>query len=844
MDASKHQRLFSAPIRALGRLPESAPSWPRRRGAWIALVAAFAIAAAWPTPALTAGESFIASKTVVLDDGRKVELRMGPAFLGPVGDLPKAKRWQPGDPVIEAPSLRASELSTGEGIQLEPEQPWREPLPERRESATQSDTLILSSPGINRDGAPFTGVRPPDTVGDVGPNHYIQMVNDLSGSVFTIYDKSGNVLAGPTSLSALGGISECSGPVGPLGDPIVLYDQLADRWFMSEMTELDGSGGTFDDGGPFGYPAGVCFYISMTPDPTAGWFSFALAITSGATAFDYPKWAVWPGVGAALDGYYFSVNDFVGGSPFVFALERPPLLGGAFGDVEGFTPLAHPGFGFQGGFIPADLDGATPPPGGSPSFFVRHWDEAAHGNIGGTGAIDFLKIWELAPDFSSGATGSFALTDTVAIADFDSFLCDPAGPPLGLVPCVPQPGTGQLLHTLREPVMHRLQYRNFGTYETLVGNFTVDATGTDKAGIRWFELRRTPPGSGSWAVVHDGLHSPDSEHRWMGSIAMDGAGNIALGYSISSSTVFPSIRYTGREAGDPVDTMTGPETTLIAGGGSQTGVPFAFRWGDYSSMNVDPADDCTFWYTNEYIASGSPNWRTRIGTFRFSGCAPLGHFLSYKVKRTKKTPKFVKRVVNLADQFEDKDFKVKKPKFLLTPADKGGEGINDPIHHLKGYTIKKTKGQGKHVKQKNIQVDNQFGTIFVDTKKPDLLLVPTLKDPNNPVVLPEPFTPPLDHFKCYKVRRTKKTTKFIKQTVTVSDQFINTTLLVKKPVRLCVPVDKDGKGIIDPVAHLMCYKVKRVKKKVKGIHVNNQFGPLQLDTKKVVELCVPSTKTP
>ncbi|MCH7923324.1 MAG: S8 family serine peptidase [Nitrospinae bacterium] len=222
----------------------------------------------------------------------------------------------------------------------------------------------------------------------------------------------------------------------------------------------------------------------------------------------------------------------------------------------------------------------------------------------------------------------------------------------------------------------------------------------------------------------------------------------------------------------------------------------------------------------------------------------LDHFLSYKVKRTKKTPKFVKRVVSLADQFETKDFKVKKPKFLLTPADKGGEGINDPVHHLKAYKIKKTKGQGKHVKQKNIKVDNQFGTIFVDTKKPDLLLVPTLKDPDNPVVLPEPFTPPLDHFKCYRVRRTKGTSKFTPETVNVSDQFINTTLLVKKPVRLCVPVDKDGKGIIDPVAHLMCYKVEKVKIKVEGIHVNNQFGPEQLDTKKVVELCVPSTKTP
>ena len=378
---------------------------------------------------------------------------------------------------------------------------------------------------------------------------------------------------------------------------------------------------------------------------------------------------------------------------------------------------------------------------------------------------------------------------------------------------------------------------------------------TGETTAHWFELNTTAAPVGLITLADQGnIGGEDiaaNTTTFFPSVAVNSQGTAKFGFSASAPTIFAGAFVTGREAGDPPGTVQA-SMTVHAGedfyvrtfGGPEN------RWGDYSGISLDPTDDNVFWVFNQFADDRGtilpPGEDGRWGT-AWAACVvagPLDHFLSYKVKRTKKTPKFVKRVVSLADQFETKDFKVKKPKFLLTPADKGGEGINDPVHHLKAYKIKKTKGQGKHVKQKNIKVDNQFGTIFVDTKKPDLLLVPTLKDPDNPVVLPEPFTPPLDHFKCYRVRRTKGTSKFTPETVNVSDQFINTTLLVKKPVRLCVPVDKDGKGIIDPVAHLMCYKVKRVKKKVKGIHVNNQFGPEQLDTKKVMELCVPSTKTP
>jgi hypothetical protein len=164
--------------------------------------------------------------------------------------------------------------------------------------------------------------------------------------------------------------------------------------------------------------------------------------------------------------------------------------------------------------------------------------------------------------------------------------------------------------------MWRLQYRNFGTHETLVGNFVTDVDGTDHGGIRWFELRKT--GAGPWTLFQEGTYAPDTAHRWMGSVAMDKDGNIALGYSVSSNTVFPSIRYAGRLASDPPGTLPQGEVSVIEGTFSQTGPT---RWGDYSAMVVDPADDCTFWYTNEYVATVSGNWGTRIASFRFPSCA-------------------------------------------------------------------------------------------------------------------------------------------------------------------------------------------------------------------------------
>jgi hypothetical protein len=183
--------------------------------------------------------------------------------------------------------------------------------------------------------------------------------------------------------------------------------------------------------------------------------------------------------------------------------------------------------------------------------------------------------------------------------------------------CIPQPGTHVKLETLTAWPMYRAQYRNFGTHETMLLNHTVDATGENRAGIRWYELRRT--GGGAWAIFQQGTHSPDAIHRWMGSIAMDEAGQIALGYSAGNDTIYPGIRFTARRPSDPPGTL-GPELVIRQGGGSQTH-SLAPRWGDYSTMEVDPAQPCTFWYSTLYYAQTSAaGWRTDISAVRMPQC--------------------------------------------------------------------------------------------------------------------------------------------------------------------------------------------------------------------------------
>ena len=263
-----------------------------------------------------------------------------------------------------------------------------------------------------------------------------------------------------------------------------------------------------------------------------------------------------------------------------------------------------------GGHLPADFDGLNPPPVGAPGLFM----ELDHG-IAADGDAYLMRIWEFHADFANPANSTFGST---ASGDWGhanyKLVVDPFNYLTGYV--VPQKDTGRLLDAIGDRLMYRLAYRNFGNRQVLVGSQTVDA-GSGRAGIRWFEVQDSGTG---WSIHQQGTYAPDDgAYRWMGSIAADALGNLALGFSISSSSMFPSIHYTGRLANDPLGAMAQGEAVLVSGGGSQT---FATpRWGDYSSMSVDPQDDCTFWYTNEYYSVTSvAAWQTRIGAFRFSGC--------------------------------------------------------------------------------------------------------------------------------------------------------------------------------------------------------------------------------
>ncbi|MGB6423676.1 MAG: hypothetical protein WBF18_00200 [Solirubrobacterales bacterium] len=409
-----------------------------------------------------------------------------------------------------------------------------------------------------------SGCTPPDTTGDVGPNHYIQMVN---ATKVAIYSKAGALLTPAFNLSTLFTSGSCS--TGNAGDPQVLYDELADRWLLSQFTATNQ----------------LCFAVSQTPDPTGAYFTYAFTAPNFP---DYFKVGVWP------TGYYVGTNE----SPYTaYALDRTKMLSGD----SSATAIRFPG---QTNFLmPADVDGsAAPSPQGG--LFYTFKDNLFHGGA------DRLELFQLTPDFATPANSTFSPTATIPVTSFTYTVCG-----FFVLDCIPQPATAEGLDPVSEWPMQRLAYRRFDDHEGLVGNFTVDA-GSDRAGIRWFELRNTGAG---YTLHQEGTQAPaDGLNRWMGSIAMDVDGNIALGYSTSSSTDFPSIRYATRTPSDPLGTLQA-EQVMQAGAGSQTST--GNRWGDYSAMSVDPANDCDFWFTTEYYgATSATDWKTAIGTFKEPTC--------------------------------------------------------------------------------------------------------------------------------------------------------------------------------------------------------------------------------
>jgi hypothetical protein len=423
-------------------------------------------------------------------------------------------------------------------------------------------------------------VYPPDTQGDVGLDKYIQVVNVN----FAVYSKTGSILLGPAAISTVfNGIpSPWNGRND--GDPVVLYDQAANRWMITQ----------------FSLPANnyaELVAISQTGDPTGTWYRYIFQF--GNKMPDYPKLGVWP------DAYYLSFNQFVSGASWggvgACALERAKML---IGDPAARIVYFNLGASSDPeSMLPSDWDGTTPPIANEPNYFTyfNDWSSSTQ---------QVLKIWQFHVDWNTTSNSTFSQAYSLVTAAFNSVLCSSNSGA-----CVPQPGTSVKLQTLSDRLMYRLQYRNFSTYRSMVTNHTVNVDGSGRAGIRWYELRNT---GGGWTIYQQGTWSPDASSRWMGSVAMNASGDIALGYSLSNSTtIYPSIRFTGRHVTDPPGQMTMGEQSIIDGSGNQTGS--ASRWGDYSGMSVDPLDDQTFWFTTEYIkTSGTANWQTRVASFKFN----------------------------------------------------------------------------------------------------------------------------------------------------------------------------------------------------------------------------------
>jgi hypothetical protein len=444
---------------------------------------------------------------------------------------------------------------------------------------TATGPQVAATAGVGMEGVGLgngyaVNAAPPDTNGSVGDTQYVQWVNEG----FAVFNKSTGAqvypatgaAAGNTLFAGFGGACESNND----GDPIVLWDKAAHRWIMTQFSVST-------------TPYLQCIAVSQTADATGAWNRYSYSFGTGFN--DYPKFGVWP------DAYYATYNIFNNGSTFAgakaCAYDRTSMMAGAAAP----TQVCFSTSTSYGGLLPSDLDGATAPAAGSPNYVM---------NFGSNS----LNLWKFHVDWSNTANSTFTGPTNIPVASFTT-----AG-------SVPQAGTSQKLDSLSDRLMYRLAYRNIGGHDTLLVNHSVAVASTARgkktssAAVRWYELRGT---GGTFSVYQQGTFAPDTTSRWMGSIAMDKVGNIAVGYSKSSSTMNPAIFFTGRAPTDALGTMQA-EAQLKQGTGSQ--LANLSRWGDYSSLSLD-SDDCTMWYTTEYIAAnGTFNWHTSINSIKFPTC--------------------------------------------------------------------------------------------------------------------------------------------------------------------------------------------------------------------------------
>lgn len=445
------------------------------------------------------------------------------------------------------------------------------------DGALQEEYSVDRTPSFNAvfnvNGFSNTGAAPPDPTSACGDLHYVVAINGGGGCQYRVYNKTTGAQIGATlSFPAIAG--------GSAGDPVVVYDDLADRWVLGEIN---------------GNASSINVFVSQTNDiTTTGWYSYNIDVAG----FDYPKLSMWP------SAYFLTCNC---NSVYVYALNRTAMLTGAATTVIARTAADLGAFGFQA-LASVDFDGNNPPPVGAPGIMLRHRDTEGHGPAG-LPAVDYLEVFEFAPNFAVPASSTWTSTPTqVSVSEFSSELSSWTD-----FTCFPQPGTAQLLDPLREVIMNMPQYINFGTHQSIVACHVVDANGSDRGGVRWYEIRKP---AATWTLYQEGTYAPggDTYSRWMPAIAQDINQNIAICYSISASaTIYPGLRMTARSSGDPLGQMTLAEYSITAGSSSQANE----RWGDYFAMTMDPISWNTFYFDGEFMTTGGA-WRIRNFAFYFS----------------------------------------------------------------------------------------------------------------------------------------------------------------------------------------------------------------------------------
>ncbi len=482
------------------------------------------------------------------------------------------------EPILGDPDLR----SIRKDVKLIPNFPQKRNLPVLNDMALPqgNDPLAQSSykanggpiiPSVDVNGLGYTNVAPPDPSGEIGRDYYIQMINAGAGARFRISDRNGETVFGPSTLQSFWDEFGLQGA----GDPIVLYDEHAKRWILTEFA-----------------PQGADHFmmvVSATSDPLGSWYAYRFQAPSFP---DYPKYGIWS------DGLYVTTNEGFDPNIPVYIINKEQMYSGAANaDVQrmGFPKVGQADTWQVA--TPADWDGRLAPPPGAPGMILRLRDDAWGFNAG----QDRIQIYNFHIDWDDPDNSFVDSPVNLNTVPFNSNVCASFGN------CVDQPGA-ENIDALEGTIMNKVQYRRFADYEALVLCHPVNVINNGfRAGIRWYEMRKYP--NGGWEIHQEGTHAPDSKNRIIPTIAMDGAGSIALGYGITDASTFPGIGLTGRRASDPLGVMTCDETILNAG---QSANDFN-RFGDYFHMSVDPLSENEFWFTGEYF--GFSNWRTSIAAF-------------------------------------------------------------------------------------------------------------------------------------------------------------------------------------------------------------------------------------